>query len=122
MRTLLRDSGLSHSYWPEAAAYSLYSIVRNLNLIPLRRHPASGRIPLESFTGKRQTVAHLRAFGSKCWAKITIEHKLPGSSKLDPRSVECHLLGASESGTGNYRDTSQGKVHDSDVATMAMGL
>lgn len=46
--------------------------------------------------------------------------EVTGSSKLDPRSVEsleCHLLGASESGTGNYRDTSQGKVHDSDVAT-----
>ncbi len=61
---LLRDSGLSHSYWAEAAAYS----IDTRNVIPSRRHPL--KIPLESFTGKRQNVAHLRVFGSRCWAKI----------------------------------------------------
>ena len=50
VRTLLRDSGLSHSYWAEAAAYS----IDTRNLIPSRRHP--GRIPLESFLGTRQDV------------------------------------------------------------------
>ena len=30
VRTLLRDSGLSHSYWAEASAYSIYT----RNLIP----------------------------------------------------------------------------------------
>jgi hypothetical protein len=33
VHTLLQDSGLSHSYWAEAAAYSIYT----QNLIPSRR-------------------------------------------------------------------------------------
>jgi transposase InsO family protein len=93
VRTLLRDSDLGHSYWAEAAAYS----IDTRNLIPSRRHP--GRIPLELFTGKRQGVAHLRVFGSKCWAKTPIAH---GASKLDPKSTECRLLGYA-TGRGNYK-------------------
>ena len=93
VRTLLRDSNLGHSYWAEAAAYS----IDTCNLIPSRRHP--GCIPTESFTGKRQSVAHLRVFGAKCWAKIPAAH---GSSKLDPHSTECRLLGYG-SGCGNYK-------------------
>ena len=98
VRTLLRDSNLSHSYWAEAAAYSIYT----RNLIPSRRIP--GRIPLESFTGKRQTVTHLRVFGAKCWAKIPTVHgaQVTGGSKLDPRSVACRFLGYA-TGTGNYK-------------------
>jgi len=46
VRTLLRDSGLSHSFWAEAAAYS----IEMRNLIPSRHHP--NKVPLESFTGK----------------------------------------------------------------------
>jgi transposase InsO family protein len=93
MRTLLRDSGLSHSYWAEAAAYS----IDTRNIIPSRRHP--NRIPLEIFSGIRQDVAHLRVFGSKCWAKIPAAH---GDSKLDPRSVECRFIGYA-TGKGNYK-------------------
>ena len=98
VRTLLRDSGLGHSYWAEAAAYSIYT----RNLIPSRRHP--NKIPLEVFSGKRQTVAHLRPFGAKCWAKIPTVHgvQVTGGSKLDARSVECRFLGYA-TGTGNYK-------------------
>ncbi len=89
IRTLLRDSGLSHAYWAEAAAYS----VETRNLIPSRRHP--GKIPLASFTGKCQHLAHLRVFGSKCWAKVPTVNgvQVSGGSKLDNRGVECRLLG-----------------------------
>jgi hypothetical protein len=108
VRTLLSDSGLAHSYWAEASAYS----IDTRNLIPSRRHP--GRIPLESFTGKRQSVAHLRVFGAKCWAKIPTLHgvQVTGGSKLDPRSIECRLLGYA-SGNGNYRvqDVSTRRVY-----------
>ena len=98
VRTLLRDSGLSHSYWAEAAAYS----VAMRNLIPSRRHP--GRILLESFSGRRQDVSHLWAFGAKCWATIPTVHgvQVTGGSKLDPHSVECRFLGYA-SGSGNYK-------------------
>ena len=98
VRTLLRDSGLGHSYWAEAAAYS----VDTRNLIPSRRHPA--KIPLESLSGRRQDVSHLRVFGAKCWAKIPTVHgaQVTGGSKLDPRAVECRLLGYA-GGRGNYK-------------------
>ena len=93
VRTLLRDSNLGHSYWAEAAAYSIDA----RNLIPSRQHP--GHIPTESFTGKRQSGAHLRVFGSRCWAKTPTAY---GDSKLDPWSTECRLLGYA-SGSGNYK-------------------
>jgi len=98
VRTLLHNSGLSHSYWAEAAAYS----VATRNLVPSRRHP--GKIPLEAFTGKRQDVLHLRVFGAKCWTKIPIVHgaQVTGGSKLDSRGVECRFLGYS-GGHGNYK-------------------
>jgi Reverse transcriptase (RNA-dependent DNA polymerase)/GAG-pre-integrase domain/gag-polypeptide of LTR copia-type len=98
VRTLIHDSGLGHSYWAEGAAYSIYT----RNLIPSRRFP--GKIPLESFTGKRQSVSHLRVFGAKCWAKIPTLHgaQVTGGSKLDPRSVQCRFLGYA-TGAGNYK-------------------
>ena len=96
--TLLHDSGLPHSYWAEAAAFS----IDTRNLIPSRRHP--GKVPLESFSGKRQDVSHLRVFGAKCWAKIpTVNGALvSGGSKLDDRGVECRFLGYA-TGRGNYK-------------------
>jgi hypothetical protein len=93
VRTLLRDSGLSHSFWAEAAAYS----IDTRNLIPSRRHP--GQIPLEAFTKKRQDILHLRVFGARCWAKVPAGL---GGSKLDPRSLECRFLGYA-TGRGNYK-------------------
>jgi hypothetical protein len=93
VHTLLRDSGLGHSYWAEAVAYSINT--RNLIL----SHQHSAHIPTEDFSGKRQNVSYLCVFGSKCWAKIPMAQ---GGSKLDPRSVECRLLGYT-SGSGNYR-------------------
>jgi hypothetical protein len=98
VRTLLRDSSLSHSYWAEAATYSIYT----RNLIPSRRVP--GRIPLESFTGNRQNVSHLCVFGAKCWAKIPTLHgqQVTGGSKLNPCSAECRFLGHA-TGAGNYK-------------------
>ena len=47
IHTLLWDSNLSHSYWAEAAAYSIYT----QNLIPSRWHP--NRIRLEPSVGPR---------------------------------------------------------------------
>ena len=98
VRTLLSDSGLGHSYWAEAAAYSIHT----RNLIPSRRHPT--KIPLESLTGRRQGVSHLRVFGSSVWAKIPTVHgtQVTGGSKLDPRSVACRFLGYAL-GAGNYK-------------------
>jgi len=96
--TLLRDSGLGHSYWAEAASCSVHT----RNLIPSSRH--TGKIPIESFMGKRQDVSHLRVFGSRCWAKVPTIHssQITGGSKLDLRGVECRFLGYA-GGRGNYK-------------------
>jgi len=98
VRTLLRDLGLSHSFWAEAAAYS----VATRNLIPSCRHPE--KVPLEVFTGKRQNISHLHVFGSKCWAKIPTVNgvQVTGGSKLDDTGVECLLLRYT-TGNGNYK-------------------
>ena len=98
VRTLLHDSGLPHSYWAEAVAFS----IETRNLIPSHHHP--GKIPLESFSGKRQDVSHLCVFGARCWAKIpTVNGALiSGGSKLNERGVECRFLGYA-TGYGNYK-------------------
>jgi len=59
---------------------------------------------LESLTGKRQNISHLRVFGSPVWAKIPTVHgvQVDGGSKLDPRSLACRFLGYT-TGTGNYK-------------------
>ena len=93
VHTLLSDSGLNHSFWAEAAAYS----IDTYNLIPSCCHP--GRIPLEGFTGKWQDISYLWTFGAKCWAKIPTGL---GGSKLDLHSRECCLLGYA-TGRGNYK-------------------
>jgi len=97
--TLLHDSGLGHSFWAEAAAY----LVLTRNVIPSRRHP--DKIPLEAFTGKWQDISHLRAFSSRCWARIPTVNgvQVTGGSKLDGRGVECRFLGYAATGRGNYK-------------------
>jgi len=99
VRTLLHDSGLGHSFWAEAAAYSVHT----RNVIPSCRH--SDKIPMEAFTGKRQDISHLRVFGSRCWARIPTVNgvQVTGSSKLDSRGVECRFLGYTMTGWGNYK-------------------
>ena len=77
---LLSNSKPSHSYWAEAGAY----LIATQNIIPSCQHPDC--IPAESLSGKRQNVAHLHVFGSKCWAKIPAAM---GTSKPDPCSTKC---------------------------------
>ena len=89
---MLNDSSLNHSYWAEAAAYS----IDTRNLVPSRQHP--GNIPTEAFTGRRQDIS-FRVFDARCWAKVPTTY---GGSKLDPQSVECKFLGYA-SGSGNYK-------------------
>ncbi|KAF7372247.1 Gag-Pol polyprotein [Mycena venus] len=98
IRALLHDSGLPHKYWAAAGACSVYT----RNLMPSRRHP--GKIPEEVFSGQRQSVAHLRVFGSRCSAKVNTTHsghRVDGKSKIESRSIPATLIGYA-SGAGNY--------------------
>ena len=87
VHTLIHNSNLGHSYWAEAAAYS----IDTRNLIPSRRHP--GHIPTEAFSGKRQNISYLRVFGSKCWAKVPAAQ---GADFLDmsqeAETTRCRIL------------------------------
>ncbi|EEB96374.1 hypothetical protein MPER_04503, partial [Moniliophthora perniciosa FA553] len=89
VRTVLYESQLPPFLWAHAASYIVYSD----NMLPSARHP--GVIPAEAFLQKRQSVHHLRPFGSFGWAKIN-----DGSvGKLDSRVVEGRLVGYGERGT-----------------------
>ena len=85
VHTLLHDSNLGHSYWAEAAAYS----IDMCNLIPSHRHP--GIIPTEAFSGKRQNVSYLQVFGTKCWPKYLLPMETR-SSILRVLSVVCSVM------------------------------
>lgn len=84
MRCVRCDAGLPPKFWAELLATVIYV----LNLMPSKRHP--GKIPAEVWFNKRQDVSHLRAIGSKAYAKIPSELN---PSKLDSTSMRYTLIG-----------------------------
>ncbi|GAW02791.1 retrovirus-related pol polyprotein [Lentinula edodes] len=84
VRTLLDESGLSHSFWAEAAATYCYVD----SFVPSSRFPDD--IPIEVFTGKRQDVSHLRPFGCQAWATLPEKRK---DGKLSWQAVKGILIG-----------------------------
>jgi hypothetical protein len=99
VRCVLADSGLSPSLWADTAAFIIYT----RNLIPSSRHP--GIVPAEKWSGKRQSVAHLRPFGCIAYAKIPAEI---GVSKLAPRSIKYAMIGYFGRGTYKLWDRASG--------------
>ncbi|CAN0057344.1 unnamed protein product, partial [Heterosigma akashiwo] len=83
-RVVLRASGLSNSYWSEAAKYYVHTINRTI---------ASGSshdtTPYQSLFKKKASIDHLRVFGSVCYAHRPSETR-PG--KLQERAVKCRFL------------------------------
>lgn len=84
---MLAESGLPKDLWAEAASTQIYT----RNWLPSSRHP--NKIPEQSWTGRRQGVAHLRPFGYDAFAKVLPELV---QSKLDPQSVKYVFVGYSE--------------------------
>ncbi len=97
VRAYLHDSQLPHNMWAAAAATSIYVC----NCMPTRRHPE--KIPAGVMLGKRQSVAHLRVWGSRCVAKAPVVHgaRVDGKSKLDDCGIPATLIGY-RVGAGNY--------------------
>ena len=89
-RTILLESGLDKSYWPDAVLTSVYAT---------NRSPHRGRdgIPMEKFSSNRVNVSNLRVFGSWCWARVPTE-KLQGRNKLEPRAMLGRFLGYANGG------------------------
>ncbi len=75
VRILLLEARMSDGWWAEACDYA----IKAGNLLPSSRHP--GKVPEEEWTGKCQTVGHLRVWGSPCYTKIPAAK---GHSKLAP--------------------------------------
>ncbi len=83
--------------WAAAAATSIYVC----NYMPTQHHPE--KIPVEAMLGKRQSIAHLRVWGSRCVAKASVVHgaRVDGKSKLNNRGIPATLIGYVV-GAGNY--------------------
>lgn len=81
VRTVLIDSGLSSSFWSEAANYAAY--VRN-------RVPKAGTMstPQELWTGRPCTLTQLRPFGSLVYVRDHVN-----TNKLAPRYFKAMLMG-----------------------------
>lgn len=86
VRCMLADAGLPKSFWAEAVTTAAYL----LNRIPCREE--THKTPLEYWTGEKPNLSHLRVFGSSAMVHVPKEKR----DKLDPKSIECILLGYSD--------------------------
>lgn len=91
-RCMLKDSGLSKSFWAEALVTAAY--VRNTISTTARPHTTPYR---ETFK-RHFEYGCLRVFGSECYAHIPKTKR----SKLDDSGVRCRMLGYLETSKG-YR-------------------
>lgn len=91
-RTMLLFAQLPTSYWAEAVDIATYII----NRLPSSK--TGGCTPYELWTGHKPSIAHLRIFGSPCYAYIP-EHK---RSKFDARAKKLILVGYSN-GLKSYK-------------------
>ena len=83
MRSMLSESGLPKRFWAEALSTAIY--LRN-------RSPTKaviGMTPLESWSGKKPNVEHLRVFGCLCYAHIPKDER----KKLDSKAREAVFMG-----------------------------
>ena len=89
-RTILLESGLYKSFWPDAVLTAVFATNRS-------PHRGSEGVPIEKFSSNRVNVSNLRVFGSWCWARVPSE-KLRGRNKLEPRAILGRFLGYANGG------------------------
>ena len=83
---LLHAKNLPPSLWAEAV-----NCASDLqNRVPHK--PVVGATPFKALHGHKPNVSHLRVFGSKAWARITIDKR----KAFQDQSRECILLGYAE--------------------------
>ena len=83
-RSLLFQTGISLSMWPECILTAAYLINR------LPSSVLSGKSPFECVYGRKSRLSHLRSFGCLCFSSI-----LNNSDKFSSRSEKCVLIGFS---------------------------
>lgn len=81
-RSMLEGKAMDRRFWAEAVATAVY--LRN-------RCPTSALeiTPYESMFGTKPNVAHLKEFGTTCFAHIPKDER----KKLDPKAKKCIFLG-----------------------------
>jgi transposase InsO family protein len=89
-RALLRQAGLSSSWWCEAVEYALYIINRTPSV--------EGKSPFEHATGTPPDLTQLRVFGSDCFVLIR-----PQPSGFADRSVRCIFMGMVRGSTTTFQ-------------------
>lgn len=93
VRCMLFDSGLGKEFWAEAATVAC----QISNCTPKL---ALGHVtPHELWYGNKPDLSNFRIFGSRCMAYLPISGP---RSKLNPRSMNCIMLGVSQN-HGAYR-------------------
>ena len=90
-RSMLKEKKLPHMLWGEAVATSAYI----LNKCPTKK--LKEIVPLDKWTGDRQSVGHLRVFGSVCYKHVPEARR----QKLDDRSKV--MLQVGYHSTGAYK-------------------
>lgn len=91
-QTMLSDAGLEKRFLAEAVSTAVYLKNRAPTVA------VKGKTPLEAWSGKKPNLSHLRVFGSKAFAHVPKEKR----RKLDPKSIQCIMLGYCEESKG-YR-------------------
>jgi len=91
-RTILLESGLRKSLWPDALCCAAFVANRS-------PYADLKQVPIHAFSGVKPHFGRLqlRVFGSYCWVRPPAE-KLRGHHKLDPRGILCRMIGYGQSG------------------------
>ena len=82
-RCMLYEQNMDRKFWAEAVSTAVYLKDRN----PTKA--LSDMTPLEAWSGRKPTVAHLRSFGCKAYAHIPVQKR----TKLDSKTIECTFVG-----------------------------
>jgi len=82
-RCMLFDAKLENELWAEAINTAVYII----NYSPSRG--LKNQTPEELWTGNKPNLEHLRIFGSKAMVHVPKQKR----QKLDPKSIECVMVG-----------------------------
>ena len=91
-RTILLESGLRKSFWPDALCCAAFVANRS-------PYADLKLVPVHAFSGVKPDFGrlHLRVFGSFCWVRPPAE-KLKGHHKLDARGILCRMIGYGQNG------------------------
>jgi len=81
--TLLSQSGLSRTWWEDAAQHFIYGKIR------LPSAPIAPHTPHELFYGKRGTVGRLRPFGCLAYVHLQKDQR----RALQPHALQCVFIG-----------------------------